>query len=202
VRRTPLEVLLRQLGGLVADELGRGQPRVAQAGGPVDGRRRRPPDPHLQPLGRQRADAGPVDLLAGEEPADDVEVVLERLRPGAEVCTHGPELVVAAPDGALQHERPRRDRGQRAELLGRQDRRPQRQEVEGTGGAVTPLGQEPAQNRRVLVVGPAGGVVVADEQGVQAGLPCHGGLLDHPPGAGAGVGRVVPAPERDPHVHG
>ena len=102
---------------------------------------------------------------------------------------HGGELAVAAADAGLDDERRVGERRQRADVLGDEHRVPQRQQEQAPDRAVAPLGQQPAEHRRVLVVGRRHGVMVAERQRVQ--LRPLGGLgpLDHPAGTLAGISR-------------
>ena len=87
-----------------------------------------------------------------------------------EVRSHGPELVGAAAEAGLDDERPRRHGGQRPDLLGHQDRVPQRDQEQAADRAVGPFRQKATEHRHVLHVSSwAGGVVVAQGQAVEAG---------------------------------
>ena len=76
-----------------------------------------------------------------------------------------------------------------------------RQQEERADRPVPPLGQQPAQHRRVLVVGAPGRVVLAQEQGLQPGVSRGPDPLDHPLRAGAHVGHAVTTAFGDPDVH-
>ena len=85
--------------------------------------------------------------------------------------------------------RPLGDRRQGADLLGEQHRVPERQQEERAGGLVTPLGEQAADDRDVLVVDARrGGVVVADEERVEPRAVRRSRPLDHPARAGPRLG--------------
>ena len=149
------------------------------------------PDPDLERLRRDRGDPRAVHLLAGEEPAHRVETRFEARRPPAQRHAHGRELVGPAADRGLHDEAAAGDRRQGADLLGEQHRRPERQQEQRAGGPVTPLREQAADNRDVLVVDARRGrVVVADEQRGETGAVRRPRPLDHPARAGARLGGV------------
>jgi hypothetical protein len=72
-------------------------------------------------------------------------------------------------------------------MLGDEHRVPQGEQEQGPERRVTPLGEEPAQQRGVLVVGDGRGVVIPDEQAVKTRVAGGDSALDDPAGADAHV---------------
>jgi hypothetical protein len=66
---------------------------------------------------------------------------------------HRGELHLVVTEPALEDEAASRDRGERAHLLGDEHGIPQGQEEEAARRRVAPLGEEPPEDRDVLVVG-------------------------------------------------
>jgi hypothetical protein len=114
---------------------------------------------------------------------------------------HRGELRLVVAETALDDEPAPRDRRQCADLLGHEHRIPQRQEKQAPGRRVAPLGQEPAEDRHVLVVEPGCGVMVTDEERVEIGLSRRRGALDHPACSLARILHRVTARQRDPDSH-
>ncbi len=127
---------------------------IAEARGPVDGGRRRRADPHFERFGWSGRDARAFDaigsfrrhLFSGAQPAHDVEGGFEASDALLDRRAHRRKLLVAAAERALHDEAPSRDRRQRPDLLGDEHRVPERQEEQRAGGALVPLGQQPAQH--------------------------------------------------------
>src|SRR5262249_37128377 len=150
--------------------------------------------------GRQGGRSPGRHRLPREQAAHDVEPSLEVAAPVVDADAHRPVLVLAG-DREREDEPSGRQRRQRPHLLGDEYGVPQGEEEERAERPVAPLGEETAEERRVLVVGDRRGVVVADEQAVEPGLPGGAGPLDDPAGAPP---RVVDEERRsqrhaDPH---
>src|SRR5262249_30026610 len=132
------------------------------------------------------------------EALDDRQRLLEGRRTVLEPRAHRRELRLVVAEAALDDEAAAGDRREGADLLGDEDRIPQRQEEQAAGGGVAPLGQQAAEDRNVLVIGRRRRVMVADEERIEARLARGVGALDHPAGAVARILHGVIARQQVP----
>ena len=89
----------------------------------------------------------------------------------------------------------------RSDLLGHQHRVPQREQEQAAGRGLAPLGEQPPQHRRVLIIGRGRHVLIADKQGIECRTVCRRGSLDHPARSLARICHVrVIARQRDPRL--
>jgi hypothetical protein len=195
---------------LLEGKAGAGDPALRQPCGAVDGRRRAGADPDLDWLGRTQRQArlrdpeapGGTHGFTRQEAAGNVKGFLESRRTRPDVDAHSGEPSLAPAEPALHDEGTSSDGGQRPDLLSHQHRVPQRKQEQASGRGRAPLGKQPPEHWRVLIIGRGGDVLIADKQRVERSTVRRRGSLDHPARSLARIFHVrVIARQRDPDSH-
>src|SRR5438445_10265559 len=126
---------------------------------------------------------------------------LEGRGPKFEARAHRRELRLVVAEAAREDEAAACDRREGPDLLGDEHGIPEGQQEQAAGRCLTPLGEEPPEDRDVLVVRARRRVVITDEQGVETGLARGSGPLDHPARALSRILHRMTARQRDSDSH-
>jgi hypothetical protein len=161
----------------IGREVGVAIPTVSEPGRPIDRLGHSSTDPPFRSFRRDRCDVRPayaeklaVNVLPPQQSLDDQNSFLESRCPLTQVCSHGLKLVATGSGAGLDDERPGGQSRQRGDLLGHEDRIPQRNEKEGADRAFSPFGQQATEHRHVLhVPGRTSRVMIAQGQRVEGG---------------------------------
>jgi len=108
----------------------------------------------MEILARDQPEAGAMSFTRQQAP-DNFKGFLESRRTRPDVGAHGGEPGLAPAEPALHDEGALSDGGQCPDLLGHQHRVPQREQEQTPGRGLAPLREQPAEHRRVLVIGRA-----------------------------------------------